>query len=234
MDKQKLYKILDKGGRSCNGGNIEWSLPEKQKDGSWEPGKWMPIIRGELIACENGYHLCREKDLLSWLNESIYEAEYKGKLIESDNKVVVRQARLVRKCENWNARTTRLFACWCVRNTPLADGRTVWDLLTDDRSKNAVKTAEDFANEKVTKEELDAAWDAAWAAARDAAWAAAWDAAKAAARAAARDAAWDAAKAAAWAAARDAAWAAAWDAARAAAWDAQIKELLRILNEVRK
>jgi hypothetical protein len=61
-----------------------------------------------------------------------------------------------------------------------------------------------------------AAWDAAWAAARDAAgvaaraaaWAAAWDAAGAAARdaagAAARDAAGAAARAAAWAAARDA------------------------------
>ena len=77
-----------------------------------------------------------------------------------------------------------------------------------------------------------AAWDAAWAAARDAARAAAcWDAARAAAcwdaaRAAARDAARDAARAAAcwdaaWAAARDAARAAAcWDAARAAARDA--------------
>ena len=74
----------------------------------------------------------------------------------------------------------------------------------------------------------DAAWAAAWDAARDAAWAAAWDAARdaawAAARAAARAAAGDAAWAAAWAAARDAAlaaaWDAAWDAARDAAWAA--------------
>jgi len=67
---------------------------------------------------------------------------------------------------------------------------------------------------------VDAARDAAWAAAWDAAWdaagAAAWDAAWAAAGAAARDAAWAAAWAAAGAAARDAAWA----AAGAAAWDA--------------
>jgi hypothetical protein len=80
----------------------------------------------------------------------------------------------------------------------------------------------------------DAAWAAAWAAARDAAWAAAGDAAWAAARAAAWDAraaawdaraaAWDAARAAAWAtrdAARDAAWAA--EAAARAAGDAEIE-----------
>jgi hypothetical protein len=66
---------------------------------------------------------------------------------------------------------------------------------------------------------LDAAWDAARAAARAAAWdaarAAALDAAWDAARAAARDAARDAA----WAAARDVTWAATWAAARAAARD---------------
>ena len=82
----------------------------------------------------------------------------------------------------------------------------------------------------------DAAWAAAWAAARDAAGAAARDAAGAAVRAAAgaaaraaaraaagaavRAAAWAAARAAAWAAVRAAAWAAAVAAAGDAAWDA--------------
>jgi len=155
--KEKMYKIFDKNGHSCDGGNVKWSLPRKQKDGSWKAGKWMPIIKGEVIACGNGYHLCREKDLLSWLNDSIYVAEYRGKIIKSDDEVVVRQVRLSRKCENWNERTARLFACWCIRNTPLENGGTVWDLLTDDRSRNAVKTAEQFANGKATKGELAAA-----------------------------------------------------------------------------
>jgi hypothetical protein len=104
----------------------------------------------------------------------------------------------------------RWFACRCVRETPLTDGRTVWDLLDDPRSREAVETVERFADGTATSAELAVARDAAWAA-REAAWgarAAAWDAARAAA--------WDAA----WGAARDAAWAAAWDAARAAAWDA--------------
>lgn len=76
------------------------------------------------------------------------------------------------------------FVCWCVRNTPLSDGRTVWDLLTDERNRRAVETKERWIDGKATDGELAAARDAAW----DAAWdAAAWDAARAAA-------AWDAAR----------------------------------------
>jgi hypothetical protein len=110
------------------------------------------------------------------------------------------------KCDD---RTLRLIACAMVRRTPIGDGRTVWDLLTDERSRNAVEVAERHANGLATDEESAAARDAAWAAA----WAAAWDAA--------RDAAWAAAWDAARDAARDAAWAAAWDAARDAASAAQ-------------
>ena len=112
----------------------------------------------------------------------------------------------------------RLFACWCIRNTPISDGRTVWDLLKDERSRSAVETAERFVNGNATKSELARAWDAAWNAAYDAA-KASFDAA----RAAAREAAWDAARSAAYAAWPDA-WAAAYDAACdaacAAAYDA--------------
>jgi hypothetical protein len=118
----------------------------------------------------------------------------------------------------------RLAACCFVRFTPIGGGRTVWDLLTDDRSKKAVEVAERFADGEATERELDAAWDEAWDAASAAAGAAAGAAADAAARDAA-DAAWAAARAAAWAAAGDVARLAAWDvadaawaAARATAW----------------
>lgn len=97
-------------------------------------------------------------------------------------------------------RELRLFAIHCVRQ--------VEHLLTDQRSLNAIATAERYANGEATSDELAAARDAAWAAARaaasDAAMAAASDAAWAAAWAAARAAASDAASVAAWAAARDA------------------------------
>lgn len=123
----------------------------------------------------------------------------------------------------------RLAACRFVRHTPIGDGRTVWDLLTDERSKRAVEVAERFANGEATEQELDAAWDAAWDAASascaaDAAWAAARAAAWAAAWDVARIAAWDVADAA-WAAAKATAWAAAGDVARAAQIDI-LREML--------
>jgi hypothetical protein len=62
----------------------------------------------------------------------------------------------------------RLFACWCARHTPIGNGKTNWDLLTDERSRNAVIVAQRFANGDATQEELSAAWAAARAAARSA------------------------------------------------------------------
>ena len=83
---------------------------------------------------------------------------------------------------------SRTFACRSVRETPLADGRRVWDLLDDERSRGAVVAAEDFVAGKISAKDL--------ASARAAARAAAWASARAAARAAARASAWDAARAA--------------------------------------
>jgi len=89
---------------------------------------------------------------------------------------------VISKC--FDDKTLRLMSVRMVRETPLADGRKVVDLLTDQRSLNALVAAERFANGEISRQELaaaryaakdarDAARDAQ-AAARDAAWAAAW------------------------------------------------------------
>jgi len=161
------YKVLDEQGRSCNGGNSQWSLPVKNADGTWTPGEWMPAVEGDLEPCENGYHLTDAEHLLNWANASLYTAEYRGEIIEGDGKVIVRQARLTRRVEGWNDRNLRLFAVWCARQALARVDNP------DPRSIAACDVAERFANGEATKEELAAARDA-----RDAR-AAAWDAASA-------------------------------------------------------
>jgi len=160
---------------------------------------------------QTAWQTCRRSDWMLWL---LKELNY------ADDKVL------------------RLYACWCARETPLVDGRKVWDLLTDARSRTAVEVAERFAVGAATQDELDAASDAASDAARaasdaaraasDAAWAAwaaraAWsasDAARAASDAArAASAAWAAASDDAWGSTLAAAWASAWASARAAQAD---------------
>jgi len=153
-------------------------------------------------------------------------------------------------------RERRLIACRCVRDTPLIDGRKVWDLLTDERSRRAVTVAERYADGDATDEQLVDAWNAARVAAQAAAAAAAAarvarDAAAPAADAAA-SAAWAATEAAtAWAtegeedadllnvagaaaaeAARDAAQAAATDPAETATWAAARAAQAAIVREI--
>lgn len=80
-----------------------------------------------------------------------------------------------------NDQRFRLMACAFVRRTPVGDGKFVWDLLSDNRSKRVVEVAELYAVGKATDEELAAARSAAWDAYADT-WAA-WDAARATANA---------------------------------------------------
>jgi hypothetical protein len=213
--KERLFKVLSHDRMPYWGGSGQWP----------PPGEWLEVT-GELVLCENGLHLCRERDLISWLGPEIWEAEYEGERLDGDDKIVVRKARLVSKLETWDERTQRLFACDCAeRVLPLYEKQYPGDV----RPRKATETARRFANGKATKEELAAAEaavgsavEAAWAAAEAAwaAWAAAWAAAEAAVGSAV-EAAWAAAEAA-WAA-----WAAAGSAvgsAVEAAWAARAAE----------
>ena len=58
-------------------------------------------------------------------------------------------------------RERRMIACRCVRKTPLINGRTVWDLLEDERSREAVVVAERYVVGDATDEELADASSAA-------------------------------------------------------------------------
>jgi hypothetical protein len=96
-----------------------------------------------------------------------------------------------------NENEKMIIACRIFRETKLADSRTVWDLLTDDRSRKAVEIAEAYTRGEATGEELMGARKAATAAAAEAR-----VAEEAASRAATAAAAWLSAAHLAWRAAR--------------------------------
>lgn len=66
-------------------------------------------------------------------------------------------------------RLARLFAIACVRRTPVSGERTVWDLLSDPRSRKVVEVAERFVEGHATRVELMTAAAAAYASAASAA-----------------------------------------------------------------
>ena len=167
------YKTLTIDGTGPYSG-VKWNLPDGDK-----PGGWMPRLDGKLVVCSYGYHLCRKEDLVRWLNAEIYIAEIRGGIVTVDDKVVCREARLVKRLDTWNARTARLFACDCAdRVLPIFEKR----VPNDTRPREAIAVAREFAEGRAKKERLVTASDTAWLAAS----ATAWDAGRAAAWAAGR------------------------------------------------
>jgi hypothetical protein len=213
----KLYKVLGKNGEAVHGG-----------DGAWHrDGEWMPPIEGELLPCQNGYHLSRKEDLLLWLAPTIWEAEYKGERLNHDKKVIVRQARITKKL-SWDDTIARLFVIDCAERVMHLGDEVVFSTVlavaylyaigeaSEDElalARDAVRSATKAATKAAAR---SAAWAVTWAVARTAAWTAtratAWHATRAVARSAARAVA----RTAAWAAAEDRAVAAA--AAAAEVW----------------
>ena len=199
-----LFKVLSADGRSCHGGDLQWPLPTQRSDGTWAPGE--PVkVAGKVVPCKNGIHLATARQVLTdWMGERIWVAQWRGELVDADNKWVAREVRLLHPTA-WDDWIARHFACDCAER--------VLHLTADPRTADAIRIARLFAEGKATVEQRDAAAEAA-------AWVAAEAAAGAAAEAAAR---------AAWAAA-EAAWAAAEAAARAAERDWQEARLLYYLQ----
>ena len=172
-----LYKVLNTDGTPHNGGVGQWSLPTQREDGAWQPGDWMPPIEGRLRPCANGYHVCRIDQLLKWIGPAIYLVEVRGDVIVEDDKIIAREARLVRPM-HWDECAARLFACACAERV-----LSIFERICpgDGRPHKAIQASRQYALGEISMAELDAARTAAW----DAACAAAW--------VAVRDAAWDAA-----------------------------------------
>ena len=215
LTRQTLFKVTAEDGTSCHGGSGVWSLPTQNADGTWTPGEAREV-RGPLVPCENGLHLCRGDQLLDWLGPRISVAEYDTRepALDPGDKIVVTRARLPRGTP-WDERIARHFACDCAERALARLSRP------DPRSVEAVQVARAYADGQATGAELYAAGGAAWAAARGTD------------RPSARSAAWTTAEGAAWGAASAAAKSAR-SAARVSVMDAereyQTDRLLYYLN----
>lgn len=182
----RYWKVTDAKGRSCHGGQWQWSLPTW--DGvEWTPGEWTPRI-DDATACKRGWHCCTDAHLVQWVHERIWQVEIHPDAVTTvlDDKVVTTgPVRLVAGTP-WDATTARLFAVQCAaRVLHLTDDPRVADALVV-AFRHAVDDATDVELAAAGAAASAAAWDAAWTATRAAAWdaaryAAAWAAAGAAA-----------------------------------------------------
>ena len=135
-----------------------------------EPGWIYSIGENETVKlCEVGMHGSRRAiDALRYATGPIVcRTRHWGDVVEGDDKLVSRHREVL--CIADATHTLHQFACWCVRYTPIGEGRVLWDLLTDERSRAAVETKERWLYGSANDDELAAARDAARAAARAAA-----------------------------------------------------------------
>jgi hypothetical protein len=149
--KTRLFKVLNEDGTTCHGGNGQWSLP----NGS-QPGEWMTAIEGELIPCQNGYHLSNRENLIDWLGPAIFEAEFEDESREERDSIVTRKARLLKKL-NWNTTIARLFVADIAEHalpfyeSVVANSKSMRELIEVFRNYvNGTASAEDLDNSNKT------------------------------------------------------------------------------------
>lgn len=153
----KFYKVLIDG-KSCAGGNMEWSLPKKIK-GKWKPGKWH-TVNGNLKMCEWGLHVTN-KPYRYWYDVGcqVYEAEVRNIIDVRKTKTLVRSARLIRKCNqrSWEHAFSKFVKAlksipWCK-----PDGKPLkkWKLFERSSLKAARNAAKKAAGERAEKDIRD-------------------------------------------------------------------------------
>ena len=170
----RYFAVSDVDARFLDGQELSWPLPHGKR-----PGQWLPTVKGDLVAYENGYEVYTPKQLLQYLAPAIWQVEVRGELLATSKVTMVREARIIAPT-HWNERTARLFACDCA--TRALKGERKAGHEPDKRSWEALRVARLYAEGKATKQELIVAGVAAGYA-----WTAsdiAWTAGKAAAKAA--------------------------------------------------
>jgi len=100
LKKVRLYKVVSKSGRACNGGDYKYDLPKNGKPGAWST----PIPHNTLVRCSKGYHITDANSLPNWYepgrDRKVYLVEMKAPLkcdLFYENKVVCSSIRLIKR-----------------------------------------------------------------------------------------------------------------------------------------
>ena len=121
----KYYMSLDKDGcayMTLRKKLFPLSLPSLNSDDMWIPGEWAPEVEGRLGFPEyqfwmNGYTVLTAEQVLTHLDDRLFEVEIAGEIINHKGEYhVCRKCRLIREVTAWNAETARLFALACARH----------------------------------------------------------------------------------------------------------------------
>jgi len=148
----RAYKFLRDDMRSGHGNEEPWAIGERRE------------VAGDLKLCANGYHWSKD-----WYDALDYAQGNVAAIVEVPSRG--NKTDKTKGCSRWQKlvaavnveRELRLFACECAEralNREREQGRE-----PDARSWAAIDAARRYANGEATRAELDAARDAAWAAA---------------------------------------------------------------------
>lgn len=143
------YKFLSAGATGPFS-HYRWPPPH---DGQG-PGEWV-VARGPLDPCRAGLHLCRPADLPLWMLEELYTVEVDGPVLEYDDFLLARRARLLRRVDPWGRDCASSFSRRCVERvrdltaaTALhaGDGRAADQLLERDTEEGLLDLTQMLLN----------------------------------------------------------------------------------------
>ena len=176
MTESTYYKVLVDG-KSCHGGDLVWSLPTANADGTWTPGDWHEAD-GAVRVCARGLHLTTDPMRWPKFGMQVFTAEGAGASDTEGDKTAFQRARLLAPADDvvpgyW--RDVEAF----VRSIP----STPWFQPQGDPDPDwRVFDTRDSAWDSARNSALNSARNSAGASARNSAWDSAWDSARNSAR----------------------------------------------------
>lgn len=100
------YKFLAVGA-TAPFSRFQWPAPQDDAPGGWV------VVHGSLEPCRTGLHLLRATDLPLWMLEELYTVEADGPVLEYDDFVLARRARLLQRVDTWGRDLAVSFSRGC-------------------------------------------------------------------------------------------------------------------------